>query len=117
MGSQQTPSVLTLTQSLRAMSATTQVGLLFLAALSMADKFDEENYGVKFADACEVCKIVSAELDASLAETAGKSGVVETGYSVEKEKKKTKYTKSELRLVETMEGVCERLLQYNVHKE
>ena len=110
------------------MSATTRVGLLLLAAISAADKFDEENYGVKvgtpepgeysafttcflkkdlklisyihtfilthfilqFADACEVCKIVSAELDASLAETAGKSGVVETGYSVEKEKKKTK---------------------------
>ena len=88
----------------------TLVGVLFLTAVSMADKFDEENYGVKvryahvefrednypkmdffqFADECEVCKIVSMEIDATLAETAGKSGVIETGYSVEKEKKKTK---------------------------
>ena len=37
-----------------------------------------------------MCKIVSAEVDATLAETAGKSGMIETGYSVEKEKKKTK---------------------------
>ena len=36
------------------MSATTRVGLLFLAALSMADKFDEENYGVKVGTA-EFC--------------------------------------------------------------
>ena len=45
---------------------------------------------LQFADECEVCKIVSMELDATLAETAGKSAMIETGYSVEKEKKKTK---------------------------
>ena len=91
------------------MAAAALVGLLLLSAISTADKFDEENYGVKvrqahvefyadnqkkmnfqFADECEVCKIVSMELDATLAETAGKSAMIETGYSVEKEKKKTK---------------------------
>jgi hypothetical protein len=64
--------------------------ILFVAVV-VADKFDEDNYGVKFADECEVCKIVSAELDASLAESGKKHGVLETGYSIEKkEKKKTK---------------------------
>ena len=48
------------------------------------------NINFQFADECEVCKIVSMELDATLAETAGKSAMIETGYSVEKEKKKTK---------------------------
>ena len=48
------------------------------------------NIHFQFADECEVCKIVSMELDATLAETAGKSAMIETGYSVEKEKKKTK---------------------------
>ena len=43
--------------------------------------------------------------------------VLETGYSVEKQKKKTKYAKSELRLIETRDSVCEKLLEYNIHKE
>ena len=81
------------------------------------DKFDEDNYGVRFADACEVCKIVSDELTSLLAETSGKSEVLETGYSIDREKKKTKYVRSELRLIETREQVCDKLLEYNIHKE
>ncbi len=64
--------------------------LAVAVAVAVADKFDEENYGVRFADDCEVCKIVADELTASLAETAGKHGVLETGYSVEKKKKVTR---------------------------
>merc|ERR1712212_670063 len=40
-----------------------------------------------------------------------------TGYSHTKQKKKTKYVKSELRLIETLDGICERILEYNIHKE
>lgn len=43
--------------------------------------------------------------------------MLETGYGFDKEKKKTEYKRSELRLIETMENVCDRLLSYNVHKE
>ena len=32
-------------------------------------------------------------------------------------KKKTKYVSSELRLIETLDQVCEKLLEYNIHKE
>ena len=32
------------------------------------------------------------------------------------EKKKTKYVKSELRLIETLDGICDRILAYNIHK-
>lgn len=34
-----------------------------------------------------------------------------------KPKKKKEYKKSELRLVESLEGVCDRILKYNIHKE
>lgn len=85
--------------------------------LALADKFDEEQYGVKYADHCEICKIVSNEITLLLSESDGKHEVLETGYSVQKEKKKTKYAKSELRLIDTMESVCGRLLEYNIHKE
>ena len=57
---------------------------------SLADKFDEEQYGVKYATNCEICKIVSNELTLLLSESDGKHEVLETGYSVQKEKKKTK---------------------------
>ena len=34
-----------------------------------------------------------------------------------KPKKRTQYKKSELRLLESMENVCDRILEYNLHKE
>lgn len=81
------------------------------------DEFDEKEYGVKYADSCEVCKIVSNEFVAALAKSAKSHDVIETGYSVEKKKKKTKYAKSELRLVEVMDNVCNSLMEYSIHKE
>ena len=89
--------------------------ILALMSRASADRFDEDTYGVKYADECEVCKIVTNEIELLLSESAKKSEVIETGYSVERKKKKTKYVKSELRLVETMEEVCERILKYNIH--
>lgn len=40
-------------------------------------------------------------------------------YSVDdvKPKKRTQYKRSELRLLESLENVCERVLEYNLHKE
>merc|ERR1712203_119410 len=74
-------------------------------------------YGVKFASDCEVCKVVATEFQAKLSESERSHAVVETGYSHTKDKKKTKYVTSELRLIETMEGICDRILEYNIHKE
>merc|ERR1719410_204504 len=93
------------------------VQLLLLVGVSKSDKFDEDKYGVKYANDCEVCKIVTSEFLSLLDESKGKHEVLETGYSVEKKKKKTKYAKSELRLIETRDSVCEKLLEYNIHKE
>ena len=73
--------------------------------VAVSDKFDEDQYGVKYANQCEVCKIVTIEFLSLLDQSKGKHEVLETGYSVEKQKKKTKYAKSELRLIETR-SVC-----------
>ncbi|XP_052860214.1 protein canopy homolog 4 [Anopheles cruzii] len=79
----------------------------------------EENEGVKYADRCEACKILATELQARLTETGRSHDVIELGYSVDdvKPKKRTEYRRSELRLLDTLENVCERILQYNIHKE
>ena len=74
-------------------------------------------YGVKYASDCEVCKVLATEFEARMSETGRTHDVVETGYSHTKEKKKTKYVTSELRLIETMDGICDRILEYNIHKE
>lgn len=79
----------------------------------------EEEQGVKYANKCEVCKVLAMELEARLDETGKTRGILEIGYSIDDvaPKKKKEYKKSELRLVESMEDVCERILEYNIHKE
>ncbi|KAL3274367.1 hypothetical protein HHI36_015765 [Cryptolaemus montrouzieri] len=79
----------------------------------------EEDAGVIYANRCEVCKILSIELESKLDETGKISEVIETGYAVDdvKPKNKKEYKKSELRLIETLDGICERILNYNIHKE
>ncbi len=103
------------------MEASRSILLAVIAALCVPpcrpDKFDEEEYGVRYATDCEVCKVVTLELTRTLGRTAGRHEVLETGYSVEREKKKTKYAVSELRLVEALDTLCEGLLRYNIHKE
>ncbi|KAH8296348.1 hypothetical protein KR054_004927 [Drosophila jambulina] len=79
----------------------------------------EEEQGVRYANRCEACKILAAELEARLGETGKSHDVIEIGYSVDdvKPKKRTEYRRSELRLLESLENVCERVLEYNLHKE
>ncbi|XP_071527383.1 protein canopy 4 [Panulirus ornatus] len=77
---------------------------------------EEEEYGVKYATDCEVCKLVAKEVGERL-QAKDSSGVIETGYNMDAKKKKTQYNKSELRLVETLEEVCEGMLEYRIHKE
>ncbi|XP_043793775.1 protein canopy homolog 3 [Apis laboriosa] len=79
----------------------------------------EEDQGVKYANKCEVCKVVATELEARLDETGKTHDVLEIGYSLDDvlPKKKKEYKKSELRLVESIENLCERILEYNIHKE
>ncbi|XP_055613936.1 protein canopy homolog 4 [Uranotaenia lowii] len=93
--------------------------LLIVTTIGVIQAGPEENEGVKYADQCEACKILAIELEARLSETGKSHDVLELGYSLDdvKPKKKTEYRKSELRLLESMENVCERILEYNIHKE
>ncbi|KAH8270070.1 hypothetical protein KR018_003611 [Drosophila ironensis] len=96
------------------------LGLLGLPLLQMAVAGTaEEEQGVRYANRCEACKILSAELEARLGETGKSHDVIEIGYSVDdvRPKKRTEYRRSELRLLESLENVCDRVLEYNLHKE
>ncbi|KAL2717116.1 protein canopy 4-like isoform X1 [Vespula squamosa] len=83
--------------------------------LKEAEKYAESLYKTEF----KTCKIVATELEARLDETGKTHDILEIGYSVDDivPKKRKEYKKSELRLVESMENICERILQYNIHKE
>ncbi|KAJ8897891.1 hypothetical protein PR048_003248 [Dryococelus australis] len=82
-----------------------------------------EEQGVRMQSKCEngiycACKVLAIELESRLAETGKSHDVIEIGYSFDESgRKKTKYKKSELRLVESLEGICEKILDYNIHKE
>ncbi|XP_078038724.1 FGF signaling regulator protein canopy b [Augochlora pura] len=93
--------------------------LTYLLLAHFAISGPEEEQGVKYANKCEVCKVVATELEARLDETGKTHDVLEIGYSVDdvQPKKKKEYKKSELRLVESTEGLCDRILDYNIHKE
>ncbi|KAJ0181344.1 hypothetical protein K1T71_003429 [Dendrolimus kikuchii] len=66
-----------------------------------------------------IAEVSARELQSRLEETGKVHDVIEIGYSLDdvQPKKKTKYQKSELRLIESLEGVCDRILEYNIHKE
>ncbi|XP_038064567.1 protein canopy homolog 4-like [Patiria miniata] len=66
---------------------------------------------------CEVCKFVAQELQETMKETGKKKEVLRIGHQFDKQKKEIKYHKSELRLIEALDDVCERILQYNIHAE
>ncbi|XP_029041833.1 protein canopy homolog 3 [Osmia bicornis bicornis] len=101
------------------MYALTQILLTHLLFSYFVIGGPEEEQGVKYANKCEVCKVVATELEARLDETGKTRDVLEIGYSVDDvlPKKKMEYKKSELRLLESMEDLCERILEYNIHKE
>lgn len=68
---------------------------------------------------CEVCKYVAVELKSSFDETSRTHEVIDAQYGFldGRNKKKIKYTDSDIRLIDVTEGLCQRLLEYNLHKE
>lgn len=62
------------------------IGFLFFSLTSSDD--------VNYATPCEVCKIVSHELENRLKETGKTHDVIETGYNIEAKKHKKKYQSS-----------------------
>lgn len=63
------------------------------------------------------CKFLAIELQHRFEKLGQTSAVIETGYQLDGKKKRVQYTKSELYYIESLEGVCDALLEYNIHKE
>ncbi|XP_054457607.1 protein canopy homolog 3 [Anoplopoma fimbria] len=68
---------------------------------------------------CEVCKFVSIEMKSAFDETGKTKEVIGRNYRFidSKGAPPIKYVKSDLRFIEVIENVCQRLLGYNLHKE
>lgn len=75
-------------------------------------------YAIRNPTACEACKLLSREFLEMMEETSS-SSVIETGHRIgkDKPKQKKKYSTSEVRLIEIVEGVCRRIRAYKVRHE
>uniref|UniRef100_A0A8C6S743 Protein canopy homolog 3 n=1 Tax=Neogobius melanostomus TaxID=47308 RepID=A0A8C6S743_9GOBI len=86
-------------------------------AAAKKDGGDDE--WVHLPNKCEVCKFVSIEMKSAFDETGKTKEVIDRNYRFidGKGSAPIKYVKSDLRFIEVMENVCQRLLEYNLHKE
>ncbi|KAM4714335.1 protein canopy homolog 3 [Anableps anableps] len=84
-----------------------------------AAKTDGDDDWVHLPNRCEVCKFVSIEMKSAFEETGKTKAVIESNYNFidGKGALPVKYVKSDLRFIEVVENVCQRLLEYNLHKE
>ena len=93
--------------------------IISLSLLGLAAKAQLSETGVVHANKCETCKFMSIEMQNSLMDTGKNKEKIDIGrFTVTAGKeKKIDYQRSEVRFIETTEAVCERLLEYNMHKE
>jgi len=86
-------------------------------ATQVLSQFSEE--GVKYANRCETCKIMTREMQEALEETGKNKEKIEVGrFTInEKKTKKIIYQKSELRFIEVYEQTCKKINDYQMHKE
>ncbi|KAK1167345.1 hypothetical protein AOXY_G12075 [Acipenser oxyrinchus oxyrinchus] len=98
---------------------TTFVFLFLLIPASAPAKKDDDEDWVKLPNKCEVCKYVTVEMKSAFEETGKTKEVIDTKYDYMEEKKgiPIKYVKSDIRFIEVMETICQRLMHYNLHKE
>lgn len=77
------------------------------------------NQEERLPNKCEVCKLLTVELQDALEKTGRSKEVLELGEVLDtgKRRRKIKYNTSETRLTEAMDNICERILQYKVHAE
>uniref|UniRef100_A0ABM5FHX8 Protein canopy homolog 3 n=1 Tax=Pogona vitticeps TaxID=103695 RepID=A0ABM5FHX8_9SAUR len=92
--------------------------LLLSPAPGLGGALADDSDWVKLPSKCEVCKYVALELKSSFDETGRTKEVIDTKYGfLDGKASKIKYTKSDIRLIEVVENLCKRLLEYNLHKE
>lgn len=91
----------------------------FLLISSVGAAKDGDDDWVHLPNKCEVCKFVSIEMKSAFEETGKTKEVIDTKYRFidSKGAPPIKYVKSDLRFIEVVENVCQRLLEYNLHKE
>lgn len=91
----------------------------FLLISSVGAAKDGDDDWVHLPNKCEVCKFVSIEMKSAFEETGKTKEVIDTKYRFMDSKGAApiKYVKSDLRFIEVVENVCQRLLEYNLHKE
>ncbi|XP_061816235.1 protein canopy homolog 3 [Nerophis lumbriciformis] len=102
------------------MSLVAHIWLFFIIAATGAEKKnDGDDEWVHLPDNCEVCKFVSIEMKSAFEETGKTKEVIDRNYRFidSKGAPPIKYVKSDLRFIEVVENVCQRLLEYNLHKE
>ncbi|XP_021517484.1 protein canopy homolog 4 [Meriones unguiculatus] len=97
-------------------------GLLFLLAAYGAwagTTKEEDDDPERLPSKCEVCKLLSTELQEELSRTGRSREVLELGQVLDtgKRKRHVPYSHSETRLEEALENLCERILDYSVHAE
>ncbi|KAM5228538.1 protein canopy homolog 4 isoform 3-T3 [Ctenodactylus gundi] len=80
---------------------------------------EEDDDTERLPSKCEVCKLLSMELQEKLSRTSRSREVLELGQVLDtgKRKKHVPYGVSETRLEEALENLCERILDYSVHAE
>ncbi|XP_028997464.1 protein canopy homolog 3 [Betta splendens] len=93
--------------------------LFVIFSVGTAKTKDGDDDWVHLPNKCEVCKFVSIEMKAAFDETGKTKEVIDTTYGFidGKGAPPVKYVKSDLRFIEVVENVCQRLLEYNLHKE
>uniref|UniRef100_A0AAY5K517 Protein canopy homolog 3 n=1 Tax=Esox lucius TaxID=8010 RepID=A0AAY5K517_ESOLU len=94
--------------------------ILISAWVEGADKKEGDDEWVHLPNKCEVCKFVSIEMKSAFDETGKTKEVIERNYRFLDDNKGAppiKYVKSDIRFIEVVENVCQRLSEYNLHKE
>ncbi|KPP73073.1 hypothetical protein Z043_107873 [Scleropages formosus] len=83
-----------------------------------AQKGDNDEW-VHLPNKCEVCKFLSIEMKSAFEETGKTKEVIDTKYRFldSKGTSPIKYVKSDIRFIEVLETVCQRLTEYSLHKE
>lgn len=91
---------------------------LIISWAGAAQKGADDDW-VHLPNKCEVCKFVSIEMKSAFDETGKTKEVIDRNYRFidSKGAPPIKYVKSDLRFIEVVENVCQRLLEYNLHKE
>ncbi|XP_018607179.1 protein canopy homolog 3-like [Scleropages formosus] len=90
-----------------------------LCLFSEANKKGDGDEWVHLPNKCEVCKLLSIEMKSAFDETGKTKQVIDRNYRFldGNGAAPIKYVKSDIRFIEVIENVCQRLQRYNLHKE